>query len=148
MCEVAIHCESHEFLSITLLGRSHPGASDYWDGNWIRAAVKLQVGGFHGSVVGDLRAEELADFHDQLASLQELLRGTAEFATMEEWLSIRVEGDGRGHLTFRCIIRDASGYGNTLNCTLTTDQTFTRSTVAEMASAVQAFPIIGKRPRA
>ena len=43
-------------------------------------------------------ADELLAFHDQLARLQESLRGTAEFATMEGWLSIRVEGnaDERG----------------------------------------------------
>src|SRR3954454_9303348 len=90
MCEVTIRCEGGELLAITLLGRSHPGASDYWDGNWVLAAVKVQAGGFRGSVGGHLRSEELADFRNQLARLQESLRGTAEFATMEEWLSIRV----------------------------------------------------------
>jgi hypothetical protein len=144
MCEVAIRCEGGGFLTITLVGRSHPGASDYWDGNWVMASVGVQAGGFRGSVGGHLRAEELADFHEQLARLQESLRGTAEFATMEGWLSIRVEGDGRGHMECRCVIRDEPGIGNTLDCTLSTDQTFTRSTVAELAAAVQAFPVVGR----
>jgi len=148
MCEVAIRCEGGEFLTITLIGRSHAGASDYWDGNWVWAAVEVQAGGFHGSVGGDLRAEELADFRDQLARLQESLRGTAEFTTMEGWLSIRVDGDGRGHVAFRCVVRDPPGVGNTLDCTLATDQTFTRTTVAELAAAVREFPVIGERGRA
>lgn len=144
MYEVGIRCESGEFLTVRLAGRSHPGASDYWDGNWITAAVEVQAGGFRGSVGGHLRAEELADFHGQLARLQESLRGTAEFTTMEGWLSIHLQGDGRGHMECRCVIRDEPGIGNTLDCTLATDQTFTRSTVAALASAVQAFPVIGR----
>jgi hypothetical protein len=144
MCAVAIRCEGGDFLTVTLLGRSHPGASDYWDGNWVTASVKVQAGGFCGSVGGDLRAEELVAFHNQFARLQESLRGTAEFATMEGWLSLRVEGDGRGRLTCRCVLRDEPGIGNTLDCTLVTDQTFTRSSVAELAAAVEAFPVVGR----
>jgi hypothetical protein len=144
MCEVAIRCDSGDFLTVTLLGRSHPGATDYWDGNWVRASVQLAAGGFRGSVGGDLRAEELAQFHGRLVRLQQSLRGTAEFDTMERWLSIRVAGDGKGHMEFRCIIRDQPGIGNTLDCTLATDQTFTQRTVAELGAAVQAFPVIGQ----
>lgn len=144
MCEIAIRCDGGGFLTIALLGRSHPQATDYWDGNWVRAEVEVMAGGFHGSVPGDLRAEEVAQFHGQLARLQESLQGTAEFETMEGWLSIRVMGDGKGHMKFRCVIRDQPGIGNTLDCTLSTDQTFTRSTVSELAAAVQAFPVIAR----
>jgi len=144
MSEVAIRCEGGNFLTITLLGRSHPEATDYWDGNWVMAAVGVAVGGFRGSVNGDLRTEELARFHEKLAMLQLSLRGTAEFETMEEWLSIRVTGDGRGHMMFRCVVRDQPGIGNTLDFSLATDQTFTRNTVIELGDAVQAFPVIGK----
>ncbi len=76
MHEIAICCEGDEFLTIALLGRSHPEATDYWDGNWVTASVEARAGGFRGSVGGHLRAEELAAFHDQLARLQESLRGT------------------------------------------------------------------------
>jgi hypothetical protein len=144
MCEVSIRCEGGGFLTIALLGRSYPEASDYWDGNWVRAAVELAAGGFRGSVRGDLRTEELAQFSDQFARLQDSLRGTAEFATMERWLAIRARGDGKGHITFRCVIRDQPGIGNTLECTLATDQTFTRTTVAELTAAVRKFPVIGE----
>jgi hypothetical protein len=143
MSEVTIRCLG-DFLTIILFDRSHPSASDYWDGNWITATVQVQAGSFHGSIGGQLRAEELATFHDQLARLQKSLRGVAEFATMERWLSIRVEGDGRGHMNCRCVIRDDPGMGNTLNCVLGTDQTFMRTTVAELAAAVQAFPVVGR----
>jgi len=142
--EVTIRCDGGGFLKITLLGRSHAGANDFWDGNWIQAAVKILAGGFRGSVGGYLRAEELVQFLDQLSQLQKSLRGTAEFVTMEEWLSIRVTGDGLGHMECRCNIRDQPGIGNTLDCTLATDQTFTQTTISELAAAVEAFPVVGK----
>jgi hypothetical protein len=141
--EVAIRCEGGEFLIIALIGRSHPEACDYWDGNWVSASVELQAGGFHGSVGGHLRAEELAAFREQFAALQETLRGAAEFRTMEGWLSIRVKGDGRGHMECQCVVRDQPGIGNTLDFTLATDQTFTRLTVAALVDAVRAFPTVG-----
>jgi len=144
MCEIAIRCNGGDFLTITLLGRSHPGATDYWEGNWIRAAVEVAAGGFRGSAGGDLRAEELAQFYDQLTRLQQSLRGTVEFETMERWLCIRITGDGNGHMEFRCTIRDQPGIGNTLDRTLATDQTFTRNTVMELGAAVHALPVIGK----
>lgn len=144
MCEVPIRCDGGDCLTITILGRSHPGTTDYWDGNWVRAAIEVAAGDFRGSVSGDLRAEELAQFHEQLACLQQSLRGTAEFETMERWLSIHVTGDGKGHMEFRCIICDQPGIGNTLDCRLATDQTFTRRTVTELAAVVQAFPVIGR----
>jgi hypothetical protein len=147
MNEVAIRCQGGDFLAIALLRRSHPGASDYWDGNWVTASVEVQAGGFRGSVGGRLRAEELAAFSTRFARLQESLRGTAEFATMEEWLSIRVEGDVRGHRVCRCVVRDEPGSRNALDGTLATDRTFTAATVAELAAAVQAFPVIGRPER-
>src|SRR5262249_55665334 len=117
---------------------------DYWDGNWVSAAVDVQAGGFHGSVEGDLRAEELSKFLQQLAGLQKSLDGTAQFETMERWLSIRVTGDGRGHMLVRCVIRDQPGIENKLECRLATYQTFTQATVAALAAAVQASPVVGK----
>jgi hypothetical protein len=63
---------------------------------------------------------------------------------MEGWLSIRAEANGRGHIRFKCIIRDEPGIGNTLDIESATDQTFTRSTRAQLAAVVKALPIIGR----
>ena len=93
---------------------------------------------------GDLRADELKAFHKQLVRLQESLHGTAELETMESWLSIHASGDGCGHMKFCCVILDQPGIGNKLECLLSTDQTFTRSTVAELTMMVNAFPVISK----
>ncbi len=114
MCVIRIGGEQAEYLAINLLGRSYPACQDYWDGNWMRAEVEVVVGGFGSRVTGDLRTDELARFHEQFSRLQESLRGTAEFVTFEGWLSVRVVGDGRGHMRLQCEVRDEPGVGNTL----------------------------------
>lgn len=144
MFEVAVRGEGGEFLTITIIGRSYPGSTDYWNGNWLQASIEVSAGGFRGEVACDLRADELAAFAEQMACLQESFRGEAAFDTLEGWLSLRVIGDGRGHMEFRCVVRDQPGVGNRLECVFNTDQTFTRSTVAELAAVVQAFPVVDR----
>ena len=73
MCTIRIGGERSEFLAITILGRSHPDARDYWDGNWVRASVELAAGGFRGEVGGDLRTEELASFHRRIGTARRVL---------------------------------------------------------------------------
>jgi hypothetical protein len=143
MYEITIRREGGDFLTIRLWGRSRPEAEGYWDRNWITAGVDVQVPGFTASVGGQLWAEELASFHKELTRVQDSLRGTAELVAMEDWLRIRVEGDGRGHMTCWCFVKNERG-GDTLSCCLATDQTFTRFTLAELAAAVEAFPVKGK----
>ncbi len=144
MCTIRIGGENAEFLSITILGRSHLDARDYWDGNWVRASVEVAAGGFRGTVGGDLRAEELASFHAEVASLAGSLAGEARFTTMEEWLSIFVTGDGRGQIELSCEVRDQPGTGNQLAFRLSLDQTCLRPMVAQLGRAVSEFPVVGR----
>ena len=144
MCVIRVGGERSEFLAITLLGRTHPAARDYWDGNWVRAAVDVAAGGFRGEVDGDLRAEELAAFHRDLALLAESLAGEVNFTTMEQWLSIVASGDGHGHIELSCEIGDRPGIGNMLAFRLALDQTHLRPFVAQLGQAVTAFPVIGR----
>ena len=145
MAEYVIHFggAEAEYLKLTLWGRSAPDATDYWDGNWFVCNADVAAGGFRGAVSGDLRTEELASFAVQLGRLQESLWGEAEFDTMEDWLSIRITGDGRGHMELRCRLQDRPGDGNTLEFALAIDQSFTRSSLAQLAAAVRAFPVVG-----
>jgi hypothetical protein len=144
MCVIRIGGEESEFLSITVLGRSHPECNDFWDGNWLRARVEIAVGGFRALVICDLRSEELRQFHCDLARLQETTRGVAEFFTMERWLFLRVVGDGRGHVLFQCKVNDNAGIGNTLSCELNVDQTFVRLFLGQLAIALQVYPVVGE----
>ena len=144
-CTIRVGGEHAEFLAITILHRSRPGSSDYWDANWLRATVEVAAGGFHGEVHGDLRALELASFHRELLPLAESLSGVARFFTMEEWLSIDISADGRGHIELSCTVRDALGGGNSLAARLELDQTYLVPMIAQLERAMLEFPVIGRR---
>jgi hypothetical protein len=46
-----------------VLSRSHPGSSDFWDGNWLRTPLSGSLGGFRFEVAqAQLRADVLAVF--------------------------------------------------------------------------------------
>ena len=144
MRQVEFRGDGGDVISLTLLHRSRPDASDYWDGNWISASVQVTAGGFRGSVSGDLRADELHQFYKQFAQLQESLQGTAEFETMEGWLAIRIVGDGKGRMDLECTVRDQPGIGNTLRFSIASDQTYTRNAVDEWRLVVEAFPVLSE----
>ena len=143
MHQIAINADGGDYVRISLFDRSHPECHDYWDGNWLAASVDVQAGSFHGTVEGDIRADELVGFLEPLRRLQQTLEGTSQFETLENWLSIRATGDGIGHINVECEILDQPGIGNKLLCTLKTDQTHIRNTVAELETAVAAFPVVG-----
>lgn len=144
MCVIRIGGEDTGFLAITVLWRAHPDCTDYWDGNWLRAEVEVAAGGFRGAVAGDLRCDEFVRFHQELSRLYDSLRGVAEFATLEGWLSIRVVGDGLGHMRFECDIKDQPGIGNTLICTFEYDQTFIPPILIQLRRVLREYPVLGE----
>jgi len=144
MHEITISADDGDYLKLSVICRSHPDKNDYWDGNWLRATVDLRAGGFRGTVEGDIRADEIAGFLVPLWKLHQSLQGIAQFETLETWLSLRATGDGCGHIDVECEILDQPGIGNRLVCTLKSDQTYIKNTIAELAAAVEAFPVIGR----
>jgi hypothetical protein len=136
--------EGSEHLALRVLRRSWPESGDYWDGNWLGCAVDVRVGGFRGHVDGIIRAEEFVAFRDGLCRLYEQLAGEAAFQTMEQWLSIRVVGDGRGHFDARCELLDDPGVGNRLAFALAFDQTSLPKMLRELDGIIDAFPVVGR----
>lgn len=94
---IVIGADGSEQLSVHVTRREFPEASDYWDGNWVYATIQIRAGAFRGEYEALLRTDELASFRDQLATLHAALNGCATFETMEHWLRVDIQGDGRGH---------------------------------------------------
>ena len=134
------------FALIKVTGRTYPTRKDYWDGNWLNAEVRVSVGGFRAQVEGNLRAEEFVRFREELASLYDNLSGTASFKTMEEWLSVEISGDGRGHMIAECVAMDRPGWGNSLHFWLGFDQTYMPDMLEQLDKIIELFPIVGERP--
>jgi hypothetical protein len=131
-------------VEIRPLARSHAGATDYWDGNWIDCEVSASAGGFRAQYVACLRAEEFVGFRRCLKELYRDLEGLAQFKSMEEWLRIEVSGDGRGHFKGPCHLRDRAGGGNVLAFEIEFDQTEIPAMMDQLALIERAFPVVGK----
>jgi len=67
--------------------RTHVGATDYWDGNWVNCTVSVRAGGFRGEYIASLRAEEFTAFRADLERLHRDLGGAGgfHFRNPEKW---------------------------------------------------------------
>src|SRR5437773_3097120 len=99
---VVIGSTAGERITLKPLVRAHADATDYWDGNWIECAVAVTAGAFRGEYLASLRAEEFVSFRRDLERLYQELRGRGQFRSMEEWVTIDLSGDGRGHFIGVC----------------------------------------------
>lgn len=140
---IVIGAEGSEHIAIAVTRREFPESADYWDGNWVYATVRIRVGAFRGEYEAQLRTDELAQLRSGLVRLHAELSGNASLESMEEWLRITIEGDGRGHFIARCEARDQPGIGNMLRFELRFDQTELPPVLASLDAVLAAFPVKG-----
>lgn len=134
---------SGEHLSIRPLRRRFPDAQDYWDGNWLDAEITLRVGAFRGAYEAQLRTDDFSRFRDALRRLYDELTGDAAFLSLEQWLRLRLVGDGRGHIAVTCDAMDAAGLGNRLTFNLELDQTELPQMLRDLEAILRDFPVKG-----
>lgn len=135
-----------EHLAIQVFGRLH-NATDYSDGNWVHAEVRVQTRGFGGTYPAALRTEEFEQLRDSLRPIYETLRGHATFSSSEGWLTIDIEGDGFGHFDIRYTAVPSHSPLTSLQSSLQIDQTQLPATIRQLDSVLSVFPVIGERPR-
>lgn len=132
-------------LSVSIKHRTHPDGSYDWDGNWLSVTAELKLPCFRGCVDADLRAEELANFNDQIRQLYNTFDGYAEFDTMEKWVGIRMEISKTGRIGCRGFLIDEQRIGDQLTFQLELDQSYLPKLLHEIDSVLSAFPVIGGR---
>jgi hypothetical protein len=133
-----------EGITLTVHGRPPAGSRDFWDGNWLTAQVTFRLGKFGGMITGDIRAEDIVTFESQLKALYRTLNGTADFMTMEDWLAIKLSGDGLGHIECAGYIMDYPGIGNRLAFRFQIDQTYLLPLLGGLEAIQKQYTIIGQ----
>jgi|SRR5215475_876485 len=142
--EVLIGHDAGDHLSIRVLGRLHPDAADYWDGNWLVTPVEVVAGAFEGSVGASLRAEELRGFREAMQQLSRSLRGEALLESMETWLTLRVTAERSGHIAVSGKVADRPGIGNELSFRIEgLDQSYLPPIISALEEVETFFPVIG-----
>ena len=134
------HAEQ-ERVEIDVHGYEREAVGEYWDHNRLSVDIRVQAGGFRGKASASILTSELTNFLSELRPLVETLSSSAEFATMEDQLSLRLTGDGKGHVELRGEVSDAAGVGNRLHFTLQFDQSQLRASIRELESVTKEFPI-------
>jgi hypothetical protein len=131
----------HERIEIDVHGYERPVSGEYWDDNWLRTDIRVSTGKFRGEVYAAIITSELAAFLSELRTLHERLNGSAEFKTIEEQLSLRLVGDGRGHFELRGEVADQPGISNRLHFSLQFDQSQLGAAIRELEQVTSKFPV-------
>lgn len=140
---VCIGAREGEHVELTFIGRSHPEAADFWDGNWLGTRVTARAGGFRALFEADLRVEEIQAFHDALVTMQRTLSGEADFLTLEQQVALTFSINRTGQIAVTGTLSDQPGVGNQLLLSFEIDQTFLHDIVMQFERVVEAFPPIG-----
>lgn len=133
--------DERERIEVTVHGYERAPVGDFHDDNWLSVEVAVKAGAFSGRYQAAFLTEELVLFLEQLQTLHSALRGRATFATMEEQLSISLEGDGLGHITLIGAASDQPGIGNELRFQLSLDQTQLQASLQSLEAVVNAYPV-------
>jgi hypothetical protein len=143
VCAVVIGDSGGKNVTIRANSRAHGDCGDFWDGNWIEAEVSIDMGASSSNFLATFRAEEFAAFFASTRALHNSLKGESVFETMEGQLSLKLVGDGRGHIRVVGESVDQVGIGNRLSFGFEIDQTYLKRILSDLGSLVEAFPIIG-----
>lgn len=134
--------ESSDYLQILAFDFAYPDSADFWDGNWINTRIMIKVGGFNGDFEAQLRNVDFLDLKKGLENLYHKLDGYANFNCLEDYLQIKIKGDGLGHFSADCIATDNPGiYGHELKFTIEFDQTEIHILTKMIDDLLNEFPI-------
>jgi hypothetical protein len=131
-----------ERIEAEVFGYERQRVGEYWDDNWLTVEIRVQAGRFRGNARAAFITDDLVGFVSQLRPLYETLSGSAEFKTMEGQLSMRLVGDGKGHIDLTGEVSDRKGgFGNHLRFTLQFDQSQLGASIRELERVISEFPV-------
>lgn len=133
--------EDRERIQVLVYGYERASVGDYHDDNWLSVEVQIDAGALTGRFQAAFLTEELVYFLEELRSLHSTLRGKASFTTMEEQLSLELEGNGLGHISLLGKTSDQPGIGNQLQFQLSLDQTQLQASLRSLEAVVNAYPV-------
>jgi hypothetical protein len=134
--------ESSDYLQILIDNYAYPDSNDFWDGNWLNARISIKVGGFSADYKAQLRNVDFVDFNKGLENIYNKLDGFAEFYCLEDYIGIKIKGDGLGHFTADCVAIDNPGiYGHKLEFSIDFDQTEISDLTKMIDLIIETYPI-------
>jgi hypothetical protein len=123
--------DSSEFVSIEFpFGFGSKG--------WGQVKADVAVRCFGGTITPWVEVSDLRPFLKQLAELHQSLNGSAEFMPLDQQLTLKIVGDGCGHMHLKGTAWSEARHGNRLDFELGLDQTFLSSVIAQLESILNS----------
>jgi hypothetical protein len=128
-------------LSIWILQRQFPDATDNWDGNWLNIIVHCSNLGASVTVSGSiLRLEEIKEWSQAIEVMDRELKGTAQLLTIEPNLAITLECNQRGQITAKCQITPDQ-LTQTHEFIFEIDQSYLKGIVSQCRKVLQTYEL-------
>jgi hypothetical protein len=144
--ELVVGRPTGDHLTVRLIGRMHPGSSDYWDGNWLISPISAHLGSVSAQLSAGLRVDELQTFRHGLEQMNQQLHGEAVLTSLEGWISLTVTCRPTGSLCVTGELVDDPGVGNRLTFAISgLDQTDIPAMLTALSAIERAYPLRGQR---
>lgn len=133
--------QNAECLEIKILRRENSKSTDYWDGNWLNAEVKIETSHFKAHYGTNFRAEDFQRFYDDIIRLKNHDVNEVVFTTMEEGLHLNLELQKNGSLL--CSGKTNNLSENSLEFQFTIDNMALNYLVDQLREILKEYPVIG-----
>ena len=130
-------------IKIEPMNLTYPDAEHDWDKNLINSKVSIKGGAFRGQFDAQFMTVDFEKFKQELRRVYNDLKGYANFNCLEDYLELKVKGDGIGHFSVDIIANDNSAKSK-LEFELTFDQTQIPELLRQLDTITKRFPITGK----
>ncbi|WP_046173624.1 WapI family immunity protein [Domibacillus indicus] len=131
-------------IEMNVIERMYSNTVDYWDSNWMRSQLRIEIPGYLVHFEAALRTDELSDFLQQLKKMNEKLKGAASFSAMDGWMDIECSMNALGGLNWQVETCYPAGYGAVLQFEFESDQSYLNSLIKELEAVLAVFPVTGK----
>ena len=138
-------CITNGISSVTvfIFGYERLNAEDYWDANWLRCQISLNIPPFKGDFNASILTFEFGSFEQELKTLLALNTKSAKFKCLEGGLSLDLEVKSLGQV----IVSGNANINNENNASLAfsfeTELGFIERTHREVLQLIKRFPVIG-----
>jgi len=133
-----------DLIRIDVIKPNFPKAELDWDKNSLHCLVSTKIGAFSGTFKADMMSTDFEIFKKELEIVYDNLDHSATFEGIESQVTIRIEGDGIGHLNTRCWLMDKVGTGNELKCEFNFDQTALPKLIEQLDNIISQYKVYGK----
>ena len=129
-------------ITIFSLLRCYQDADNYYDANWIRVDIRVNIPGYTASFEAYMLSSEFENLAQQLQKMHNNIIKKFYFAPLEAQIILQAEMDSLGKIEWQCETTHPIGNGATLRFSLTSDQSYLPKLIAELKKMMHAFPII------